>query len=100
MNIAHRNTQHTTPSGQSVFADLFPPEESVEWEIRADLLTGLAQWLNRSGLTEAAAAQRLGISPADISHIKDGKIDLFGLDALVRAAARAGLHPRVELKAA
>lgn len=100
MNTTDPNTQHTTPAGQSVFADLFSPEEAVELEIRADLLTGLTKWLTQSELTETAAAQRLGISQTDIANIQQGKINAFNLDTLVRIATRAGLHPRIELKAA
>ncbi|MGZ8217336.1 helix-turn-helix domain-containing protein [Methylomagnum sp.] len=100
MNTTDHDTQHTTPAGQSVFADLFSPEEAVELEIRADLLTGLTNWLVKSGLTEIAAAQRLGINSTDIANIQQGKINLFSLDALIHIATRAGLHPRIELEAA
>jgi predicted XRE-type DNA-binding protein len=100
MNTTDHDTQHTTPAGQSVFADLFSPEEAVELELRADLLTGLSKWLTHSGLTETAAAQRLGINSTDIAYIQQGKINAFSLGALVRIATRAGLHPRIELEAA
>ena len=100
MNTAEHAVQHLTPAERSVFYDLFPPDEALEMEMRAALLTGLARWLQDSGMTEAAAGQMLDISPADVSNIQRGKISQFSLDILVRLASRAGLHPRIELKAA
>jgi len=50
--------RHVTPAGRSVFYDLFPAEKAAEMEVRAQLLMGLEQWLERSGMTQAAAAVR------------------------------------------
>jgi len=91
---------HVTPAGRSVLDDLFEPEEAAELEIRASLLRGLQAWLAASAQTQMVAAQTLKISQARVSDIKHGKISQFSLDKLVRLAARAGLHPRLELHAA
>lgn len=93
------SAKHITPAGQSVFNDLFSPEEAAELEIRATLLRGLQEWLAACGKTQSAAAEELNITQARISDIKRGKINSFSLDLLVKLAARAGLHPRVELAA-
>lgn len=100
MNSNEHDAQHVTPAGRSVFEDLFPPDEAAEIEIRAVLLTGLTRWLQDSDIAEATAAQVLGINQARIAEIKRGEINQFVLDVLVRLASRAGLHPRIELKAA
>jgi len=100
MATHEHNTQHVTPAGSSVFHDLFPPDEAAELEIRAVLLSGLNNWLHNSGMTQMAAAQVLGITQARVSDIKHGKISGFSLDLLVKLAYRAGLQPRLELKAA
>ena len=100
MNTNEHDAQHVTPAGRSVFEDLFPPDEAAELEIRAVLLNGLSHWLQDSDITEATAAQMLGIDQARIAEIKQGAINQFSLDGLVRLASRAGLHPRLELKAA
>ncbi|HJS90530.1 MAG TPA: XRE family transcriptional regulator, partial [Steroidobacteraceae bacterium] len=86
-----------TPSGRSVFRDLFPAGEAAELEIRSTLLHGLEQWLARSGMTQVEAAKTLGITQARVSDIKRGKIGQFSLDLLVRIAARAGLRPTLKL---
>ena len=100
MNTNEHDAQHVTPAGRSVFADLFPPDEAAELEFRAVLLNGLSHWLQNSDFTEATAAHVLGITQARIAEIKQGEINHFTLDVLVRLASRAGLHPRIELKAA
>jgi len=90
---------HVTPAGRSVFYDLFPPEKAAEMEMRAQLLIGLEQWLERSRITQAEAAKVLGVTQARVSDLKRGKIDRFSMDLLVRLAARAGLKPKLKLAA-
>jgi len=91
--------RHVTPAGRSVFYDLFPAEKAAEMEIRAQLLIGLEQWLEKSGMTQAADAKVLGVTQARVSDLKRGKIDRFSMDLLVRLAARAGLKPKLNLAA-
>lgn len=90
--------EHITPAGRSVFHELFPEEEAAELAIRSELLIALRQWLAGTGLTQTAAAARLGINQARISDMNRGKIDRFSIDQLIRLAARAGLQPRIALK--
>lgn len=89
--------EHITPAGRSVFYELFPEEEAAELEIRSDLLIAIRQWLEASGLTQVAAAEKLGVTQARISDMKRGKIDKFSIAQLIRLAARAGLQPRIRL---
>ena len=91
--------RHVTPAGRGVFRDLFTDAEAEELEIRSVLLSGLNRWLAVSDLTQMQAAKSLGITQARISDIKRGKINQFSLDLLVRLAARAGLHPKMQLAA-
>lgn len=93
-------TTHVTPKGRSVFEDLLSPEEAAEIEMRAALLRGLEAWLaEHSNLTQTEIAKQLNTTQARVSDIKRGQISKFSLDMLVKLAARAGLHPRVELAA-
>lgn len=84
---------------RSVFHDLFDPDEAIALETRSILLIGLERWLKDSRLTQAAAAKVLGVTQARVSDIKNGKINQFSLDLLVRLAARAGLRPEFRLAA-
>lgn len=88
-----------TPVQRSVFRDLFSAEEAAELEIRSTLLRALEHWLASSGMSQAKAAEVLGITQARVSGIKRGKINQFSLDLLVRLAARAGLQPKIRLAA-
>jgi predicted XRE-type DNA-binding protein len=88
-----------TPAGRSVFHDIFPAEKAAEMEMRAQLLLGLGQWLEKSGMKQAEAANVLGVTQARVSDLKRGKINRFSMDLLVRLAARAGLKPTLKLAA-
>ena len=46
-------------------------------EMRAQLLMGLEQWLEKSRMTQAEAAKVLGVTQARVSDLKRGKIDRF-----------------------
>jgi predicted XRE-type DNA-binding protein len=91
--------RHVTPAGRSVFRDIFPAEKAAEMQMRAQLLIGLERWLAKSGMTQAEAANVLGVTQARVSDVKRGKINRFSMDLLVRLAARAGLKPRLKLAA-
>jgi predicted XRE-type DNA-binding protein len=91
--------RHVTPAGRSVFYDLFPAERAAEMEIRAQLLMGLEQWLDKSSMTQAEAAKMLGVTQARVSDLKRGKINRFSMDLLVRLAVCAGLKPKLKLAA-
>lgn len=51
-------------------------------------------------MTQSAAAKVLGITQARVSEIKNGKINQFSLDLLVRLVSRVGLRPQTKLKMA
>jgi predicted XRE-type DNA-binding protein len=67
--------------------------------MRAQLLMGLEQWLERNRMTQSEAAKVLGVTQARVSDLKRGKINRFSMDLLVRLAARAGLKPKLKLAA-
>ena len=86
-------------AAHSAFRDLFEEDEAIELELRAELMNALRRWFDRSGLTQAAAAEVLGTTQARMSDICRGKISAMSLDKLVRLANRAGLKPRLKLAA-
>lgn len=51
-------------------------------------------------MTQTAVAKKLGVTQARVSDIKNGKINQFSVDKLVKLASRAGLHPRMQLDVA
>ncbi len=55
--------------------------------------------MEKSRVTQAQAANVLGVTQARVSDLKRGKINRFSMDLLVRLAARAGLKPKLNLAA-
>lgn len=68
------------------------PEEAENMKLRSVLLTALKNHLARSKMSQAQAAKLLGVTQPRVSDLMRGKINLFGLDALVNMATAAGLH--------
>lgn len=71
------------------------PEQSESAKLRAVLMTALKEHISRAHLSQSQAAKVFGVTQPRISDLTRGKVDLFGLDALVNMAATAGL--RVEM---
>lgn len=67
----------------NVFADLGVPE-SAEALAKAELALGIAQAIEKRGLTQAKAAALLSVSQADVSDLVRGKLKGFSTDRLIR----------------
>lgn len=72
------------------------PEEAENMKLRSALMTALKNHLAHAEMSQAQAAKLLGVTQPRISDLMRGKINLFGLDALVNMATAAGLH--IELR--
>ena len=72
------------------------PAQAENMKLRSALLMALKRHLEAAGLSQAQAAVLLGVTQPRVSDLMRGKINLFGLDALVNMASAAGLH--VELR--
>jgi predicted XRE-type DNA-binding protein len=68
------------------------PEEAENMRLRSALMMALKAHLARAGLSQSQAAKLFGITQPRVSDLMRGKINLFGLDALVNMAAAACLH--------
>ena len=55
-------------------------------------MTALKTHLSRTEMSQAQAAKLLGVTQPRVSDLMRGKINLFGLDALVSMATVAGLQ--------
>jgi predicted XRE-type DNA-binding protein len=61
----------------NIFADLgFSAVESRNFQLRSQLITALRKFIEREGLTQAEAAQRLGVSQPRVTDLMRGKNDL------------------------
>lgn len=82
-----------TRGSSNVFADLgFDAEEAQNLQLRSQAMTAVEVWYQASGLTQAKAAQALGITQPRLNQLLKGKIGEFSLDALVNMATRAGMR--------
>jgi predicted XRE-type DNA-binding protein len=78
--------------GSNVFRDLgFREPEARNLALRSEVMIRIEEFVERSGLTQARAATRLGLTQPRLNALLQGRIDQFSLDALVNAATRAGL---------
>lgn len=73
------------------------PEEAENMKLRSRLMMSLKAYLVRTGLTQAQAAKKFGVTQPRISDLMRGKVNRFGLDALVNMAVAAGLHVEMRL---
>lgn len=84
----------------NVFLDLgFPPHEAAVFLLRSELAEALRQWMDREGLTQALAAERLGVSQPRMSEIARNRVEKLSLDYLVGLCAKAGVSVAVKLAA-
>jgi len=86
-------------SSGNVFIDLgYSPDEAAILQMRADLMAGLRKCIKAKKLTQAKAAEILGVSQSRVSDLNTGKWERFSLEMLIILATKAGM--RVTLKAA
>jgi predicted XRE-type DNA-binding protein len=80
-------------SSGNVFIDLgYSPEEAAILQMRADLMADLRKFIKTKRLTQAKAAEILGVSQSRVSDLIRGKWERFSLEMLITLATRAGMH--------
>ena len=84
----------------NIFLDLgFEPAEAAVLQMRATLMSDLRAYIESERLTQAEAAERLGIAQSRVSDLVRGKWDKFSLEMLITLEARLGRTVNVELAA-
>jgi len=80
-------------SSGNVFIDLgYSSDEAAFLQMRADLMTDLRKLIKAKRLTQAKAAEILGVSQSRVSDLIRGKWERFSLEMLITLATRAGMH--------
>jgi predicted XRE-type DNA-binding protein len=74
------------------------PAEAENMKLRSTLMMNLKDFIVTGGLSQADAAKLFNITQPRVSDLMRGKINLFGIDALVNMAAAAGMYVEVSLK--
>jgi predicted XRE-type DNA-binding protein len=86
-------------SSGNLFIDLgFSPDEAAILQMRADLMADLRKFIKAKRLTQAKAAEILGVSQSRVSDLIRGKWERFSLEMLIILATKAGM--RVALRRA
>ena len=68
------------------------PAEAEKMKLRSALMTALKSHITRVEMSQEQAAKVFGVTQPRVSDLMRGKINLFGLDALVNMATAAGLQ--------
>lgn len=76
------------------------PAQAENMKLRASLMAALKDRIVQEGISQAQAAELFGVTQPRVSDLVRGKINLFGLDALVNMATAAGLHLELRILAA
>ena len=86
-------------SSGNVFLDLgYSPDEAAILQMRCELMADLRKLIKAKKLTQAKAAEILGVSQSRVSDLIRGKWERFSLEMLITLATRAGM--RVSLRKA
>jgi predicted XRE-type DNA-binding protein len=78
--------------------DTKPAAENMK--MRSALMMALKDQLIRTKMSQAQAAVKFGVTQPRVSDLMRGKINLFGLDALVNMATAAGLQVELRVRKA
>jgi predicted XRE-type DNA-binding protein len=87
-----------TRSSGNVFADIGLSDAS-EHELKARIVLTLDRRIKALGLSQTAAAERIGISQPDLSKILRGNFGGFALGRLLRAVTKLGSDVEIKIKA-
>ena len=104
-------SRHRTQAGGNVFADLgFPATEAKRLLAHADaqidesiqlkqqLMDEIAEWMTRTSVTQAVAAQVLHVTRPRVSDVVNHKVEKFTIDALVSMLGRIGKRVRLAVQ--
>ena len=76
----------------SVWDAIEDTPQAENMKLRFALMMALKDHITRIEMSQSQAAKLFGVTQPRVSDLMRGKINLFGLDALVNMAAAAGLH--------
>jgi predicted XRE-type DNA-binding protein len=75
-------------------------EKAESMKLRSSLMIALKEHMAGSGLSQAQIAKLFGVTQPRVSDLMRGKVDVFGLDALVNMATAAGLRIKLSVRKA
>ncbi|MGH7699161.1 MAG: helix-turn-helix domain-containing protein [Gemmatimonadales bacterium] len=91
---AHRHEATVTPSSGNLFADL-GLRNADELLAKADLAHAIQRLIQAQGLSQRAAARRLGVAQPDLSSLYRGRLDGFSIERMCRLLTALGQDVRI-----
>jgi predicted XRE-type DNA-binding protein len=76
------------------------PAVQESLKIKSRMMIDIEQHIKNMGITQAQAAQKMGVTQPRVSDLVNGKIDRFTIDMLITMLARLGLHVEIKLNTA
>ena len=89
-----REAATVTPSSGNVFADL-GLRDADELLAKADLAHAIQQLIQARGLSQRAAARRLGVAQPDLSNLYRGRLEGFSIERLCPLLTALGQDVRI-----
>ncbi len=86
-----------TPSSGNVFADLDLPNAD-DLLAKAELAAKIIEEVQRRRLTQSQAASILGIDQPKVSALKQGRLNGFSIERLLRLLLRLGCNIEITVK--
>jgi predicted XRE-type DNA-binding protein len=88
-----------TASSGNVFRDLgFSADEAEHLRVRSDLMISVQKAIASRGMTQAQAANLLGVTQPRISDLVRGRLDLFSIETLIDMLAHLGIRVKLVLQ--
>lgn len=88
-----------TKSSGNVYADIGIPN-ATEHAVKAGLVIRLSQIIKAQGLTQTAAAEKIGISQGDLSKVLRGHFRGYSVEKLMTALTKLGQDVTIGVRAA
>jgi predicted XRE-type DNA-binding protein len=89
--------QTITRGSGNIFADLGLPNAD-EHMLKARLVMCVDKMIQQAGLTQRAAAKRMGISQPDVSNLLRGRFEGFSLERLLGFVRALGSDVEIKVK--
>lgn len=84
-------------SSGNIFADLrLPDADSLQ--LKAQIVAAIGNLIKQQGLTQTAAAKKIGLKQPDVSKLLDGRFEGFSLERLLGFLVMLGNRVTIEVQ--
>ena len=73
-------------------------DETASLKVRAQFMSRLADYIGKHGLTQVESGKRFGVNQSRISHLLNGRISMFSIEALIKMCDHAGITVTVSFE--